>query len=348
MPSTPNTTPSEALARIEPGGELAITGADRERVRRILADGTAPNTRRALAGDLRYFERWHELRTGALFTWPLSVDAVLLFVADHLEGLPEAVDAALVAEGAKAAPGPHSLATVQRRVSSLSQAHRLQQLPNPCQAEPVRQLLSKARKRAARRGETPSRKAAATRDVLDEMLAACGDDLSGLRDRALLLFAFASGGRRRSEVAVARVDDLTAVDGGYLYTLRRSKTDQTGEGVELPILGRAAAALNDWLEAAGIADGPVFRAVDRWGNVGGRMSGRAVGEAVKRCASAAGLDAKDFGGHSLRRGFITEAGRRGVSLGDAMALSGHRTIAVALRYHQAGAALTNPAALLAG
>jgi integrase len=61
--------------------------------------------------------------------------------------------------------------------------------------------------------------------VLEAMLGTCDDSPAGIRDWALLLFAFGSGGRRRSEVAAARVEDLLPVDGGYLFHLRRSKTD---------------------------------------------------------------------------------------------------------------------------
>jgi integrase len=178
--------------------------------------------------------------------------------------------------------------------------------------------------------------------VLEALLATCDDTLAGVRDRALLLFGFGSGGRRRSEVAAARVEDLVAVDGGYLFHLRRSKTDQTGEGLELPVLGRAARALAAWLAAAGLTEGPLFRPLSWHGRRGAGLSDRSVAEIVKGRAALAGYDPREFGGHSLRSGFVTTAGRQGVSLGDAMALSGHRGAAVALRYHQAGAALNNP------
>jgi hypothetical protein len=79
---------------------------------------------------------------------------------------------------------------------------------------------------------------------------------------------FGSGGRRRSEVAAARVEDLAAVDGGYLFRLRRSKTDQAGEGLELPVLGRAARALAAWLAAADLTEGPLFRPLSWHGRLG--------------------------------------------------------------------------------
>ena len=183
--------------------------------------------------------------------------------------------------------------------------------------------------------------------MLEDLLATCDGSLAGVRDRALLLFGFGSGGRRRSEVAAARVEDLVPVDGGYLFHLRRSKTDQAGAGAELPVLGRAGRALAAWIAAAGLVEGPLFRPLSWHGRGGAGLSDRSVAEIVKARAELAGYDGREFGGHSLRSGFVTTAGRQGVSLGDAMALSGHRGAAVALRYHQAGAALNNPAARLA-
>src|SRR3546814_9889503 len=96
------------------------------------------------------------------------------------------------------------------------------------------------------------------------MLATCDDSLEGLRDRALLSFAFASGGRRRSEVAAANMRDLRRIsDKGYIYRLEHSKTQQAGVTAsstpDKPVLDRAALALEEWLDAAGITEGAIFR-----------------------------------------------------------------------------------------
>jgi site-specific recombinase XerD len=99
--------------------------------------------------------------------------------------------------------------------------------------------------------------------------------------------------------------------------------------------------------AGSLAEGPLFRPLSWHGRTGAGLSDRSVAEIVKARAAMAGYDPREFGGHSLRFGFVTTAGRQGVSLGDAMALSGHRGATVALRYHQAGAVLNNPPARLA-
>lgn len=189
------------------------------RVHSILASGTAPNTRRAYASDLRYFWAWARLALGLPEAYPAPLTAVIRFVTDHLEGLPETVDATLMAEGAKARPGVHSIATVARRLAALSVAHENHGQENPVQTPTVRALMAAARRGRARLGLAPQKKRAATLDVLEAMLATCGDDLHGLRDRALLLFAFASGGRRRSEVASAQVENLTSIPEGFLYRI---------------------------------------------------------------------------------------------------------------------------------
>lgn len=319
----------------------------RERVRTILDAGIADNTRRAYTGDLRYFWAWARLALGLAEAYPVQPAAVVRFIVDHLEGLPEPVDAALVAEGAKARRGVHALATVSRRLAALSVAHEAQGVENPVQLPQVRALMAAARRGRARQGLAPQKKRAATLDVLDAMIATCGDDLRDLRDQALLLFAFASGGRRRSEVAAAKVENLTTVPGGFLYRIPLSKTDQQGVGREVPVLGRAAVALQAWLEAAGIDTGSLFRAVDRSGGVGAKISDKAVARIVKKRTLLAGLDAEKYGAHSLRSGFVTEAGRKGVSRNDAMALTGHKSSTVFDGYYEAGTVVKNRAALIA-
>jgi site-specific recombinase XerD len=181
------------------------------------------------------------------------------------------------------------------------------------------------------------------------MLATCDDSLEGLRDRALLCFGFASGGRRRSEIAAADMRDLRKVgDDGYIYRLEYSKTQQAGVKADStpdkPILGRSAEALTTWLEAAEIREGAIFRRAWK-DHVGPALLPGSVAAIVKRRARLAGLEG-DFGAHSLRSGFVTEAGKQGVPLPAVMAMTEHRSVASVIGYFQAGAAEDNPAARL--
>lgn len=352
MDHSPNKGTYLVGARAAPGRGMSVfDGKASEKVRRLLDDGTPPNTKRAYQSDMRYFWAWC-----SAIGWtdepilPVPPEVVARFIADHLEGLEEDVDRDLVERGFKARLGRHAIKTIDRRVSTLSSYHKAKGLESPLADPLVVQVMSKARKAAARRGERPRKKKAAVKSVLEQMLDTCKTErLLDVRDAALLLFGFSSGGRRRSEIAGAMMENLEMAEGAYVYRLGVTKTDQDGEGTTIPVTGRAAAALTRWLEASGIDKGPIFRGVDRHGNVSlEALSDRTVARIVQARAKLAGLDPRIFGGHSLRSGFITEAGLQGKSLLDAMALSGHKTVQVAAGYHQAGSALHNSTSSLAG
>jgi len=339
-----------------------LSPATADFLKAVFEAGTAPNTRRAYQKDMLYFEAWANLARPEGACFPVPVAAVLQFISDHLGGMAAEVEAALVGESkVKAMPGPHSLATIRRRLASLSVAHETARVANPVKDSAVKETLKKAGKALASQGVKPRKKRAAIKGILDAMLSTCGDSLLDTRDRALLLFAAASGGRRRSEVVGAMVEDLTPVEGGYIFHLQRSKTDQAGQGEDKPVLGRAARALETWLSVSGIKEGPLFRGVNRHGQLmpvlgnGQGLTGETVARIVKQraylAARAEGMGegqareyAAHFGAHSLRSGFVTEWGLRGGSRGEGMALTGHRSSVVFDSYYQAGAVLNNPAA----
>ena len=230
----------------------------------------------------------------------------------------------------------------------LSTAHRLRQVsPNPAESPAIRHLLARGRRAAVKQGVRPRKKTALARPELEALLATCDDSLAGLRDRALLCFGFASGGRRRSEIAAADLADLRALpEGGFVYWLGHIKTQQAGPTAgshpDKPVLGAAAQALTAWLHAAIINEGPIFRRL--WGTrVGPGLSAKAVAAIIQRRARLAGLEG-DFGGHSLRSGFVTEGARQGIALPALMAMTEHRAVASVMGYFQSGQAAQNPAA----
>jgi len=337
--------------------QLAQQAADA--VRELLAEAAAANTTRSYASALRYWAGWHAARYGVELTLPVPEATVLQFVVDHVvrrsaDGelaweLPLAVDQTLVAAGLKAKLGPWTLATVRHRVAVLSTAHRLKHATNPCEQPAIRTVLSRAARAAVKRGERPHKKTAITLAELEAMLATCDDTLEGIRDRALLCFGFASGGRRRSEIAAADLRDLRRIGPqGFIYRLEHSKTQQAGVGAsstpDKPVLDRAALALEAWLAASGISKGAIFRRL--WKNrIGPALSPAAVAEVVQRRARLAALEG-DFAGHSLRSGFVTEASRQGVSLPAIMAMTEHRAVSSVMGYFQTGSASLNPAARL--
>lgn len=351
------TFPTPSTTALLPA-ELAASAA--AAVQDILAEAASANTTRSYATALRYWAAWHQARFGTAIALPVSEAAVVQFVVDHVVRksksslaweLPQAIDVALVAAGLKKRVGALKLSTVTHRVAVLSSLHSLKKLANPCEQPAVRHLLSRARRAAVKRGERPTKQTAAARTELEAMLATCDDSLVGRRDRALLCFGFASGGRRRSEIATAQLADLKRVDDDtYIYRLEHSKTQQAGPSAtatpDKPVLGPAAHALAAWLQAAGHAEGAIFRRV--WQTrVGPALSAEAVGKVVRRRAAAAGLVGR-FAGHSLRSGFVTEAGRQGVPLPAVMAMTDHRTVGTVLGYFQSGGIAHNPAAHLLG
>ncbi len=327
------------------------------RIQELFKAGTAPTTLIAYRSDLEYFWTWAKIALNIKEPcYPIPKNMLIQFIIDHLYGLNDQVEKRLMLAGKKARPGPHSINTVQRRISSLSVAHQYQGIEeNPCAAKEIKMLLRKARRAAVKDGKQSQKKRAITLDLLFRLIGTCnGESLIDLRDRAILLVAFATGGRRRSEVVAMRHENLTPVDGGYTWILPSSKTDQDGIGLPLPILGRPAEALKNWIKKSGERTGFVFRGITKGGNLLPSKSNKygiapyTVCRIVKKRSAMAGLDPQQFSAHSLRSGFITEAGKQGKPIQDIMALSGHRSIGVAIGYYQAGNAVNNSAAQLVG
>ncbi|MCP3022419.1 site-specific integrase [Cupriavidus basilensis] len=332
----------------------------RQAAEALYREGESANTVASYRSALRYWAGWFALRYGQPIALPLQPAVIIQFVVDHatrttpqgpVSELPPAIDAALVARGLKARTGPPALATLMHRLAVIAKAHRLENLDNPCADPAARELVARTRRAYAKRGERPARKAALTREPLSRLLETCDESLIGLRDRALLLFAWSSGGRRRSEVAGATVANLRRLaPGEFVYQLGWSKTNQTGADLPdkaKPVIGAAGAALEAWLAATGIGDGAIFRRVRRGGHVGEALSDAAVRKIVRQRCEAAGLEG-DFSAHSLRSGFVTEAASRQVPMAEAMAMTGHTSVATLVRYFRAADARRSVAADLIG
>lgn len=306
------TTNTAEIIRI---GEQAAGLAYSDRVMDYVRVGKSANTRRAYRAGLADFTAWCE-RAGAV-----ALPAESSTVAEYLAALADA--------GAR-------VATIGQRLAAISFAHRTAGLPNPATCEDVREVMAGIRRKL---GTAPSRKAPVTLADLRRMVDALPDNLAGVRDRTLLLVGFA-GAFRRSEIVAVDVADLCFQGDTLAVGVRRSKTDQAGEGTKkfLPALADQGLcpvrALRAWLDVAGIASGPVFCQIDRWGNPrkGSRLTGQSVSLVVKAAAERAGLPAAQFAGHSLRSGFITAAANAATRSRDIMAQSGHRSEAVMRGY----------------
>lgn len=324
---------------------VTLSAESAARVEAILEDQLTANTRRAYRKALELWCLWYRLRYGQTLPLPVPVPVVQQFVIDFVphrvtgtwsHALPEVVDTWLVELKAKARPGPWTLTTVLARLAALGTAHRWQKLDSPTESPDVTRLLESLKRQHAAAGIRPAQADAIAAEDLKKMLAVCEEDLRGLRDRALLAFAFASGGRRRSEIVAARFEDLTRQpDGTWLYALGVSKTNPTGDArvdSRKPVTGLAATLLDQWLAVSGITKGPVWRRLVR-GEVTAPLSAAAVRGIVMARAKQAGLEGR-ITAHSLRSGFVTEAGRQEAPLADVMAMTGHKSVQTLLRYYR--------------
>ncbi|GJE52647.1 Tyrosine recombinase XerD [Methylobacterium tardum] len=304
--SGPVDLPAEAAARSDetlPAEAAAI-------VRAYQRASKADATLRAYRSDALVFQDW-----------------CARFGFRSLPASPEAVSGFIVSEAEEG----RAASTLGRRLAAIRYAHKLAGAADPTDDEGVRVTMKGARRKV---GVAPTQKAAATAEILATLLMRTPDTLTGKRDRALLALGFA-GAFRRSELVALDLEDLREDPEGLRVMVRRSKVDQEGRGFEKAIphgrFIRPVSLVREWLDAAGIVSGPVFRPVSRSGRIRSsaqgiapRLTTQAVADIIKRYCTAAGLDASTFGAHSLRAGYITTAAERGADLARIMDQSGHR------------------------
>lgn len=337
--------------------ELAelLTDQDIETLRHLVNAGMGANTLRALTSDLAYLEAWGLAATGHSLAWPAPEALLLKFVAHHLwdpekkiidpdHGMPAEVDDNLRKQGFLKSIGPHAPATVRRRLANWSTLTKWRGLDGAFNSPALKSAIRHAVRAVPRTRRRKSAKAV-TGDILAKLLATCaGGGLRDLRDRAILMVAFASGGRRRSEIAGLRVEQLTIEppieipDGPPLPSLAihlgRTKTTSGDQDDVVYLTGRPVEALYAWISAAKIDKGSVFRGIGRWGTVSKRaIDPQSVNAILKQRAEMAGLEPGEFSAHGLRSGYLTEAANRGIPLPEAMEQSRHRSVQQASSYY---------------
>lgn len=345
--------PLEALDSEISKDELAQSA--QRAINAFVAACAGTNTDRSYRSALSYWAAWLKLRyRRALDDGCLPPEIAAQFILDHLARpdadnncqhlLPAHLDAALVAAGFKGKQGPLAYNTVTHRLAVLTKWHELKGWENPCWHVSVRTLLRDARKTQVLQKASVRKKSALVLEPLQELLATCTDGIRGVRDRALLLLAWYGGWRRCSEVTSLRIEDLRQLDADtWVYTHGTMKAHNFSGLPEKPLLGPAAWALSDWLVVAPAYSGPLFRRLYRGGRVStDGLSDTQVARIVKRRAALAGLDG-DWAAHSLRSGFVVEAGRQGVPLGEIMAMCEHRSVVRLIGYLQPDSLLNSRA-----
>ncbi len=274
------------ITKLPPSTDLA------ERLRRNehSARGTrAENTKRAITADSGVFSKW--------------------CVDNRRQNLP--ADPRTVADFVDAMAEIRKPTTVGRYVSSISTMHRDHDLDSPTKAKVVTDALKRMR-RAKGTASTQAKKIGHAE--LKRLLDACGDDLRGFRDRALLRIAYDSMCRRSELVALTVADIEVDADGTAIATVRRSKGDQEGKGSKRRLEADTVRAVRDWLEVAKIDAGPIFRGIHRGGAVLSRaMSAAQVPRIYRRLATAAGVDPTGLSGHSIRIGAAVDQAEAGIS-----------------------------------
>ncbi len=251
-----------------------------------------------------YRSDWEDFTTWCATVGLASLPAAPATVAAYLAELADPPDDR----------APLLVSTIQRRKASIGEAHKLAGHPNPC-TDPLVRLASKGIRR--QRGVAPQhrKRGVTTADVRAMVTGLDGAETIDVRDKAVLLVGLATA-LRRSELVALDVEDLEDHPGGLLVRIARSKTDQEGRGHRIEVaygehaLTCPVRAYRTWIDTAGIDTGPVFRPITRAGTVGhDRLSDRAVARIIKKHVQRLGFDPDDFAGHSLRRGFATEAAR---------------------------------------
>ena len=231
------------------------------------------------------------------------------------------------------------MSTLKRRLVSIGVIHKLKghylDTKHPIIIENIMGI--KRRKGSIQKGKKPLliNNLKLIINVIDE---SNNEDIKKFRDRSIILMGF-SGGFRRNEIVSLDYDDLDFVTEGLKINLKRSKTDQFGEGSvkALPYFDNPkycpVLSLKKWIEISNINSGPLFRRFSK-GSIllENRLTDQTVAHLIKKYLKIAGIDSKNYSGHSLRSGFATAAAEGGAEERNIMAMTGHKSTQMVRRY----------------
>ena len=231
------------------------------------------------------------------------------------------------------------MSTLKRRLVSIGVIHRLKgyylDTKHPSIIENIMGI--KRRKGSIQKGKKPLliNNLKQLINVIDEYN---NQEIKKLRDRSIILIGFA-GGFRRAELVSLDYDDLDFVTEGLKINIKRSKTDQFGEGSTkaLPYLDNSnycpVLSLKNWIKLTNINSGPLFRRFTKGSRLTiNRLTDQSVALLIKKYLNLAGIENKDYSGHSLRSGFATSAAESGVEERSIMAMTGHKSTEMVRRY----------------
>ncbi len=231
------------------------------------------------------------------------------------------------------------ISTLKRRLVSIGMIHKLKghylDTKHPAIIENIMGI--KRRKGSIQKGKKPLL-INSLKLIINAINEQKIEEIQKLRDKSVILIGF-SGGFRRNEIVTLNYEDLEFVPEGLKITITRSKTDQFGEGSikALPYFDNSeycpVITLKQWLEVSKINSGPVFRRFSKGSKLlEHRLTDQTVALLIKKYLNLAGIDSKNYSGHSLRSGFATAAAESGAEERSIMAMTGHKSAEMVRRY----------------
>ena len=231
------------------------------------------------------------------------------------------------------------MSTLKRRLVSIGVIHKLKghylDTKHPSIIENIMGI--KRRKGSIQKGKKPIL-ISSLKIIIDVIDQQNREKIKKLRDRSIILIGF-SGGFRRNEIVSLDYDDLDFVPEGLKINIKRSKTDQFGEGSKkaLPYFDNSqycpVVSLKNWIDITKVNSGALFRRFSKGSKLTNkRLTDQTVALLIKEYLQLAGIDSKDYSGHSLRSGFATSAAESGVEERSIMAMTGHKSTEMVRRY----------------
>jgi len=289
-----------------------------------LTNSKAANTKKAYGSDWQLFVHWCEANSREAL--PASQETLVYYLT-------------YLGKTCKAS-------TIKRKMTAISQRHETGKYDSPTKT-PLVQGVWQGIQRTI--GVKETGKEALWLHDLRQIAEVIPTTRIGMRDLALFVLGWA-GAFRRSELVGLDVEDIRFTRDGLIIQIEKSKTDQQGEGQEVALpygsnrLTCPVRSLKEWLSVSGITNGPIFRRMDRHGNIYDRLTDQSVRLIVQKHCKEVGLPFESFGAHSLRSGFCSSAAKAGKSEHQIMRQTRHKQSSSLQRYIKHGTIFEDNAA----
>jgi len=289
-----------------------------------LTNSKAANTKKAYGSDWQQFVQW--CGTHSLESLPASEETFVYYLT-------------FLSQNRKAS-------TIKRKMTAIAQRHETANYASPTKTSLVQGVWNGIQRTI---GIKETGKEALWLPDLRQLVQVLPPSLIGKRDHALLVIGWA-GAFRRSELVALNMEDIQFTQDGLIIQIEKSKTDQTGAGQEVALpygsnpMTCPVRSLKEWITEATFTTGPVFRRIDRHGNIYDRLTAQSVRLIVQKYCKEVGLPFESFGAHSLRSGFCSSAAKAGKSEHQIMKQTRHKQSSSLQRYIKLGTIFEDNAA----